>query len=244
MKWGWQCQREGCTVYWAIFWWPVIKYNFLQLWQIYWFTSSVPVSHTRILPYLDNFTPNGYTFVVDTLKQKRESLEFQFNVHHMVNRPCGEKAIKTQTEHENFWQCRIVPGNVMLQFVFSQDGCFRPPFPFTKLPVYSLVPNWLITMPIHSRKGGPLSGRSCNIHLLFFDAHRGPVSAIRQILLESDRCYPIYVTGPKPLASSLCFSSVAISCRQAYTDLTLFVGCLYQILMFRNAFWQLHRCMA
>ena len=41
MKWGWQCQHEGYTVYWAIFWWPVIKYNFLQLWNIYYLTSSI-----------------------------------------------------------------------------------------------------------------------------------------------------------------------------------------------------------
>ena len=133
-------------------------------------------------------------------------------------------------------KCRIVSVTCNITVRISLDNCFLPPFPFTELPVYSLVPNWLITMPIHSRRGGPLSGRSCNIHLLFFDAHRGPVSAIRQILLESDRCYPIYVTGPKPLVSSLCFSSVAISCRQAYSDLTLFVRCIYQILMFRNAF--------
>ena len=79
--------------------------------------------------------------------------------------------------------------------------------------------------------------RSCNIHLLFFDAHRGPVSTIRQILLESDRCYFIYVISPNSIfLSPFPSSSAAISCRQAHNDLTLFVGCLYQILMFRNAF--------
>ena len=78
---------------------------------------------------------------------------------------------------------------------------FSRSLPVTKVPVYSLVPNWLITMPVHSRRGGLLSVRSCNIHLLFFDAHKGPVSTIRQILLESDRCYPIYVSSPNSPSS-------------------------------------------